>query len=187
MEKAVSVEERSERPGFDLESFMMMSHESRIGGATLERLEQCWETWCESLNVRIVTIGSLSYLVVWLPKAVEDEIERVWKAQAQEGFLLNSLAQFLCMQSIGEFLPEVEEGGCAPAPRPSKELRATMEELGVPYKNDTSFLLSLQFAVVTHYPYQGGCEICHLQDHCPKGMGKAEEASVLLPGFEKPL
>ena len=38
---------------------------------------------------------------------------------------------------------------------------------------------------MTHYPFKGGCEICHLQSNCPKGQGKSEAASVVLPGYER--
>ena len=33
--------------------------------------------------------------------------------------------------------------------------------------------------------FKGGCEICHLQSNCPKGQGKSEAASVVLPGYEQ--
>ncbi|MBO4368765.1 MAG: hypothetical protein J5803_01495 [Desulfovibrio sp.] len=174
-----------ERPGFDLVSFMDMSHETRLGGATLERLEMLWEKWSDLLSVKQIQAGKISYLAVWLPKQVEEEVEGTWKNSPSDGFLMNTLAQFLCMTVIQELLPEVEDGGCAPSPRPTQTLRKALSALGVPYKNETSSLLSLPYAVVTHFPFKGGCEICHLQDHCPKGQGRAEDASILLPGFEK--
>ena len=46
-------------------------------------------------------------------------------------------------------------------------------------------VLNRRFAVVTFYPFRGGCEICHLQAHCPKGNGETG-TSVLLPGYEAP-
>ena len=182
---AYQVTNLEERPYFDLEGFMLMSHEKRIGGATLERLEQLWEAWSFALSVKIIEIGKVSYLVLWLPAEVEEQVEKVWKVSASEGFLVNNLAQYLCMSTIQLVLPEVEEGGCAPSPRPTENLRQALAELGVPYKSPSSALLALPYAVVTYYPYRGSCEICHLQAHCPKGQGKAEEASILLPGFEQ--
>ncbi|MBQ9536395.1 MAG: hypothetical protein IJU79_01245 [Desulfovibrionaceae bacterium] len=173
-----------DRPTFDLFAFMEMSHENRIGGATLERFEHLWEEWCSSLSAYLIDTGKIKYLVVWLPQSVEELVDKTWKATPSEGFLLNSLAQFLCMSFIQLVLPEVDESSCAPSPRPTPTLRACLEKLGVPYKSPTSSLLSLQYAIVTHYPYRGGCEICHLQDHCPKGQGRAEDASVVLPGYE---
>ncbi|MBR3665078.1 MAG: hypothetical protein IKN64_10595 [Desulfovibrio sp.] len=182
----VTVKVIEEYPVFDLESFLEMSHETRIGGASLERLEQLWEKWSGELSIREIQAGKISYLAVWLPKSCEEEVERLWQNSASEGFLVNNLAQFLCMSAIGNLLPEVETSGCAPSPRPTESLRKALEDLGLPYKSPTSSLLSLQYAVVTHYPFRGGCEICHLQDHCPKGQGRAEEASIVLPGFQSP-
>ncbi|MBQ7585162.1 MAG: hypothetical protein IJU40_02805 [Desulfovibrionaceae bacterium] len=181
---SVKFTEVEDRPTFDLWSFLEMSHETRLGGATLERLEKLWDDWSVIFKAYLIDTGKISYLVAWLPKVVEDYVDSTWKTQASEGFLVNSLAQFFCMSFIQMVLPEVDDSSCAPSPRPTETLRASLEKLGVPYKNSTSALLSLQYAVVTHYPYKGGCEICHLQDHCPKGQGKMEEASVVLPGYE---
>ena len=181
----ITVTEIKERPTFDLFGFLEMSHENRLGGATLERFEELWEEWGSIVNAVLLDTGKIKYLALWLPKSVEEEVDRIWKASAHEGFLLNTLAQYYLMTFVQELLPEVEEGGCAPAPRPTEALRTTLADLGVPYKSESSSLLSLAYAMVTHYPYRGGCEICHLQDHCPKGQGRAEDASILLPGFEQ--
>lgn len=172
-------------PYFDMEAFMILSHETRLGGATLERLAGFWEKWRPQLQVREIRTGKISYLAVWLPATVETEVDEAWDRSASDGFLINNLAQFLCMTAVRELLPEVEEGDCAPSPRPTASLRSALDSLGVPYKGEDSSLLSLRYAVVTHYPYRGGCEICHMQAYCPKGQGEAESASVLLPGYER--
>ena len=181
----VVLTEVEDRPNFDLFSFMEMSHESRIGGAAMERLEKAWKTWSATMKAYLLTFEKVSYLAVWLPKEVEEEVNTVWQKSPSEGFLSNSLAQFLCMSFLQLVLPEVEDGGCAPSPRPTEKLRKALEDLGVPYKSAESSLLSLPYAVVTHYPFKGGCEICHLQDHCPKGQGKGEDASIVLPGYDR--
>ncbi|MBQ3060321.1 MAG: hypothetical protein IJD16_08430 [Desulfovibrio sp.] len=180
-----SIVEHDIRPYFDLEAFMQMSHETRLGGATLERLVGFWEEWLSALKVREITAGKISWLAVWLPQEVEDAVDETWGRSASDGFLVNNLAQFMCMCAIQELLPQVEDGGCAPSPRPTQSLREAMNELGVPYKSEDSSLLSLRYAVVTHYPFKGGCEICHMQSHCPKGQGQAESAGILLPGYER--
>ena len=65
-------------------------------------------------------------------------------------------------------------------------LREALEAEGIPYTNDKDPILSRRYAVVTHYPFKGGCEICVLQSNCPKGQGQMEAASVVLPGYERP-
>lgn len=90
----------------------------------------------------------------------------------------------MCMSAVQEVLPQVEDAGCAPAPRPTEALREALSGLGLEYCEDAP-TLNRRFALVTHYPFKGGCEICHLQSNCPKGQGKSEAASVVLPGYER--
>ncbi len=171
-------------PYFDLELVMRNSQETRIGGNTLERFATLWEEWSKKICVRKVDTGKIKYLVVWLPEEVEEAIDTAWAESPTQAYLDNSLAQTLCMGAVHEVLPEVEDAGCAPAPRPTDTLRAALNEAGIPYKDDGP-VLSRRFAVVTHFPFKGGCEICHLQDNCPKGQGQAGDAAVVLPGFER--
>lgn len=180
----IRIVEHENIPYFDLEEFMVMSQESRIGGATLERLSRLWEEWLPLLKTREIVAGKMSWLAVWLPESVEEAADAAWERSPSDGWQENNLAQFMCMAAVREMIPQVEAAGCAPAPRPSEALRGALEELGLRYKEDSP-TLERRFAVVTHYPFRGGCEICHLQSQCPKGQGRSEEASVLLPGFER--
>ena len=84
---------------------------------------------------------------------------------------------------VHNLLPEVEEAGCAPAPRPTDELADAREDEGVPYTVAGEPGLARRFAVVTPYPFKGGCEICALMKDCPKA-GGARDMSVTLPGHE---
>ena len=115
---------------------------------------------------------------------MEKQVDDNWATSPSEGWLINSLAQFMCMSAVRELLPEVEEAHCAPSPRPTQALREILLRLQVPYK-ENSATLSRRYALITPYPYRGGCEICHLQPSCPKGRGKDENLAVVLPGYEK--
>lgn len=171
-------------PYFDMERIMTMSQETRLGGATLERLMKLWESWLPELTVARIDTGKITYLAVWLSKAVEDAVDKAWENSPSEAYLDNTLAQTLCMEAVHCVLPEVEDAGCAPAPRPTDKLRVALEAEGLPYLHDGP-TLSRRYAVVTHHPFKGGCEICHLQKDCPKGQGQAGASSVVLPGHEK--
>ena len=168
-----------------MEAFMNMSRETRLGGAVLERLVKLWGEWLPELKVYEVGTGKISYLAIWLPESVEEAVDEAWGKSPSDGFLVNNLAQFLCMAAVQELLPQVEDGGCAPSPRPTSGLREALAGLGLPYKSEESSLLSRRYAVVTHFPFRGGCEICHMQSRCPKGQGQTESASILLPGYER--
>ena len=185
MSETIVTEHNEMHPGFDLEGFMEMCHETRIGGATLETLATLWEEWDRKFRIAEINTGKISYLAVWLPQDVEERVDTLWGASASDGFLANTLAQYMCMTAVKDMIPEVEGSECAPSPRPTPALREALENLGVPYKGPESSLLSLRYAVVTHYPFRGGCEICHLQEMCPKGQGKGESAGFVLPGYER--
>lgn len=171
-------------PDFDLELIMNISQEKRLGGAALERLVTLWEKWQPLLHVCTLDTGKIKYLLVWLEKEVEDAVDAAWADSPSQGYLDNALAQAMCMGAIQQCVPEVENAGCAPAPRPTDALRMALADAHVPYKDDGP-TLSRRYAVVTHYPFKGGCEICHLQDACPKGQGQGQAATVVLPGYEK--
>ena len=180
-----SIAERQIQPYFDMEAFMNMSRETRLGGAVLERLVKLWGEWLPELKAYEVGTGKISYLAIWLPESVEQAVDEAWGKSPSDGFLINNLAQFLCMAAVQELLPEVEDGGCAPSPRPTSALREALAGLGLPYKSEESSLLSRRYAVVTHFPFRGGCEIWHMQSHCAKGQVQTESASILLPGYER--
>lgn len=171
-------------PYFDLERLMELSQETRLGGEVLERLVQRWEQWVPHLHVRRLDMGKVQYLLAWLEQDVEAQVDQLWEDSPSDAFLYNSLAQLMCMGAVHQVLPEIEDAGCAPAPRPTEKLAVALQAEGLPYKGEGPSL-SLRYAVVTHYPFKGACEICHLQANCPKGQGQAGAASVVLPGYEQ--
>ena len=181
--KPYEIRRHEMQPYFDLEAFMSMSKETRLGGAILERLVGLWGEWLPQLNVCEIAAGKISYLAVWLPEEVENFVDEAWGKSASDGFMINNLAQFMCMAAVQEALPQVEDAGCAPSPRPTETLREALASLGIEYR-EAFGTLTRRYAVVTHYPFKGGCEICHLQAQCPKGQGQAASPSILLPGHE---
>ena len=179
-----TIESMEVTPYFDLENILRTAEESRVGGAALERLMRLWEEWLPLLKVRVINTGKTKYLAVWLPEAVEEAIDNAWAASPSQAYMDNALAQSLCMAAVHGLMPEVEDSGCAPAPRPTDTLRAALTAEGMAYKGDGP-ALARRYAVVSHYPFKGGCEICHLQSQCPKGQGQAGASSVVLPGYER--
>ena len=170
-------------PYFDLELIMSMGQETRLGGAVTDRLMHLWEQWIPEVHALHVKTDPIAYLAVWLNETVEAEVDRAWDESPSEAYLYNTLAQVLCMSTVYGILPEVQEAGCAPAPLVTDKLRAALIAEGFPYT--PSGTPARRYAVVTHYPFKGGCEICSLQDACPKAQGTGEAASILLPGHER--
>ena len=168
-------------PYFDLELIMSMSQETRLGGAVTERLMRLWEQWIPEVHALRIRMEPIEYLAVWLNEKVEEDVDKVWEQSPSDAYLYNTLAQVLCMSTVHGILPEIQDAGCAPAPRATDKLRAALTAEGLPYTPRGT--LARRYAVVTHYPFKGGCEICSLQHACPKAQG--EGASLLLPGYER--
>ncbi len=180
---ACSVEKLECTPEFDMMGFMELSQETRVDGKVMNKMTTLWDEWLKKLSVYKVVCGKISYLLVWLPEEVETYVDETWDKTPSEGYLANSLAQYLCMQSVNSLIPQVETVGCAPAPKPTESLREALADFDLCYRDDLD-VLSRRFAVVTFFPFRGGCEICHLQKHCPKGNGDSD-STVVLPGYER--
>ena len=162
-------------PYFDLEFFLQTAGETRLDGATMDTCLALWNEWCASLVCRTVRAGNCGYLAVWLEENVETAVDTAWEKSPSHGFLLNALAQTLCMCAVHERVPEIEEAGCAPVPKPSGELADTLIAAGLPARAGTGLELARRYAVVTRQPFGGACEICALQPSCPRS-GRSDDS-----------
>ncbi|MFV0347324.1 MAG: hypothetical protein ACK5JO_01970 [Halodesulfovibrio sp.] len=172
------------RPYLDMELLMSVSQESRVDGNTMDLMGQLWEKWAPHLSARKLKVGKIQYLAVWLADEVEADVDNIWDESPSSAYLAGSLAQVMVMCALNQLLPEVQDAGCAPAPKPTDGLVDAMEAEGCPY-NEQGTMLSRKFAIVTHYPFKGACEICYLQKDCPKGSGSQDSGSIVLPGYER--
>lgn len=173
-------------PYMDIELLLANSQESRIAGDVMDRLVERWGKWMGELNAKRINIGKDSYLVVWLSEVVEEDVDEIWDEKPSEAFLYNALAQTMCMCSVYELIPEVVEAGCAPAPKPTLDLKTALEAemLRDEDSEDTGLALTRRYAVATYFPFRGGCDVCALSDSCPKLQG-GSDYSVTLPGYEQ--
>lgn len=171
-------------PYFDLELLLGTSQETRIGGDLMDNLAEAWERWLPHAKARHIETAQGGFLLAWLGEAVEEEVDDKWEETPSEAFMYNALAQVMCMGIVHSLMPEVEDAGCAPAPKPTDALADALEAEGVPYLVPGEPGLERRFAVVTPYPFRGGCEICMLRQQCPKAGGGGGDMSVTLPGHE---
>jgi hypothetical protein len=171
------------RPVFDMELMLGLLQETRLSGEVMEKLAAVWEGWLSELRAIVLDTDENRYLAIWLEEPVEKEVDGVFALSPSEGFRLNALAQTLCMGAVYQVLPEVEEAGCAPVPKPGKALRAALAGEGIPFQQPSGPSLCRRFSVLTHYPFRGACEVCWLEKECPKiGAREASFHSVVLPG-----
>ncbi len=167
-----TVETLEPRPWFDLETYMILSQSKRVEASTVELVETLWAKWQNSLRARRISIGAVSYLLVWLEEAVEKEVNTAWDESPSRSFTMNSLAQAILMATVRELVPEVAGNSCAPVPKPTSELKAALDEIGLPWQDSST--LARQFAMLTYYPFKGGCDICYLKDECPSRAMRSE-------------
>ncbi|SBV96035.1 conserved hypothetical protein [uncultured delta proteobacterium] len=167
------------QPYFDLELFLRTAGETRIGGKETDECLLFWERWSASLFCKTVSAQGRNFLAVWLGEDVEQTVDAAWDESPSRGFLLNALAQTLCMCAVHEHLPEIEEAGCAPVPAPDPDLARALTEAGLPARAparmdgepEGGLLFARRYAVVTRTPFSGACDVCALRASCPRAGG----------------
>jgi hypothetical protein len=162
---AIDVETLDLKPYFDLELLMQISQSKRLEGDDIDLMAEYWARWMPHLRVQRLTAGKIQYLLVWLDEPVEKELDAMWESSPGDAFTLGIVAQALPMGAVRDTLPDVAAVGCAPVPKPTDNLLRALDKAGVPWEADNT--LGRQFAMLTHYPFKGGCAICHLNDSCP--------------------
>ena len=156
------------QPEFDMWFYAELSGEKRMDNALLEKLEERWNAWLPLLRGHAMADPSGkggSYVLIHLEPEVDAEVDATWDESPTDGLALHNLAVTMCMTAAQAAVPELAENGCAPMPRPGVAVQDAFEEIGVNWSPDGS--IDRKFAVFTHAPYKGGCEICHLEDTCP--------------------
>lgn len=156
-------------PAFDLIYYMELAGLTRVEQSMLAKLQERWNRWRdEHLNVWKLlpefATEDKGYLIAWLDKAVEDQIEEDWQAAPMLGMAVHNLAICLVMSAAQSLVPELLAGACAPLPRPDKALRSQLKRLGLEWFPEGR--VDRTYAVLTNHPYAGGCEICLMQDTC---------------------
>ena len=164
----INVEQLDPNPEFDLFLFLKVSGAAKVEQAQCDLCLEHWDTFKEYLKgYRFAAPGSKRGVVLFfLEPAAEGLVEEAWARSPAEGFALHNLAVSMVMGAAAQFVPEVEAGFCAPLPTPDRDLRRRLERLGLVWNDAGS--VSVQYAVMTHAPYAGGCAVCHLRASCPK-------------------
>ncbi|MFW5487894.1 MAG: hypothetical protein ACNI3A_05720 [Desulfovibrio sp.] len=165
-------------PEFDLGFFLGMFGSRRIEHELLEKLETKWFEWLPKLKAYHFEpkdeANGKGVLLVHLGRTVDLDVDNLWSKTPADGFAMHTLAISMVMSAASGFIPELADGaGCAPVPHPTKELRKAIKKVGVTWNDQGA--LDHQYAVLTPYPYDGGCPICSLKDNCPKFLHNQQE------------
>ncbi|MDQ7031837.1 MAG: hypothetical protein Q9M37_03855 [Desulfonauticus sp.] len=148
----------------DLSFYLKLSGKSNLDPGEIAKITRYWQNWFKHFNA--YTLGEpKGYLVLFLNKEVEREIEAAWASSPTGGYELELMARTMLMAAVKEFIPELEQLGCAPVPKVNKNIRRKIALTGLEVKKNGT--LSHKYAVFTYYPYKGGCNLCLLKTSCP--------------------
>jgi len=164
----LNVEKLSPNPEFDVFLYLRVSGAGKVEERVCDLCRSQWDTFKEYLKgYRFAGAKARQGVsLFFLEPAAEGLVEEAWARSPSEGFALHNLAVTMVMAAAAEQVPEIEAGACAPLPTPDRDLKRRLERLGLVWNDAGS--VSVQYAVMTHDPYIGGCAVCHLRASCPK-------------------
>lgn len=157
----------SAQPEFDLFTYCELSGETRLDNDLLEELEPRFDDWQRHLRAYRLSAGGEKdpgYVILWLEKPVEDEIEGIWQDSPSAGMAFHNLAIHMVMSAVQNLLPELADKGCAPLPKPGGEVLAAFKKLGLEWNKEGT--VNRQFAVFTNMPALSSCGTCMLKAKC---------------------
>ncbi len=130
-----------------------------------QKLHNLWQLWFLQLQAKKIYAVKKSWLALWLSQKVEKEVTSLWQQSPYEGYLAHCLATEMIMTAAKKLIPQVVKYACAPMPYPHPALNLAIKNLGLFQKHTQN--IARTFALTTHMPWIGGCEVCHLAP-CPK-------------------
>lgn len=157
----------SAQPEFDLFTYCELCGETRLEHDLLEEIEPRFEGWQKHLKAyRLSTGGEKDpgYVILWLEKPVEDEVEGIWQDSPSAGMAFHNLAIHMVMSAVQNLVPELADRGCAPLPKPDKAVIAAFKKLGLTWNKEGT--VDRQFAVFTNMPAISSCGTCMLKAKC---------------------
>lgn len=173
---ALKIEKTEAKPEFDIFYFAELNGTTRIEHSLMESLEKYWNEWLPHLNVYTLKQPEegkgTDFLLLYLDEAVENAVEDIWQDTPTEGLAHHNLAITLVMAAARSLLPELEEGKCAPLPKPGEAALEAFEALGLTWNQEGT--VNRQYAVFTPFPYSGGCDVCYLEETCPKSQTRKQ-------------
>jgi hypothetical protein len=173
-----AVTELRDIPFFDARRFAVVHREVRAGFPSPAELSALWESLLPYASLRHIHAGG-GLLSAALGVEAERRVDALWAVSPFSAYILDALAGFMCRELIRGRMPEVEKAGCMPLPEPSADVAAALEAAGMPCRNVGTTCPARRYALLTRYPYRGGCPVCALRGNCPGQAGANTERNSL--------
>jgi len=113
---------------------------------------------------RVFSIGASRFCLVWFAKDKQTALDHLWSASPSSAFALHTAMLRQVMATLGRLIPQVRGHGCAPLPPTSPRLQLYLKRHGI--HQAAGGQLDHAYAVLTHFPWQGGCSCCVLARTC---------------------
>ncbi|WP_456324175.1 hypothetical protein [Desulfonauticus submarinus] len=164
MSKKMELKKKGVLLTIDLSFYLEMSGKPNLDAGEVGLITKHWQRWFSFFNA--YTLGEpKGFLIIFLGKEVEKEIEAAWVTSPSKGYALDLMAKTMLMSAVKEFIPELATLKCAPVPKVNKQIRRKVASVGLEVKKNG--ILNHKYAVFTYFPYKGGCEVCLLKENCP--------------------
>jgi hypothetical protein len=115
-------------------------------------------------HLRIMTVQDTSYFLTWFDKELETAVVHLWQTSMSTAFGLHEVLTEIIQSTLANCVPEVVLHGCAPLPRCTPELNQVLDAFALHQGHNGQ--LTHVYAVLTYWPWQGGCLKCCLEKSC---------------------
>ncbi len=112
-----------------------------------------------------------SYLLTWFDRKLENILADLWFSSPSAAFALHEQMNQQILSTLQNQLPEICTHGCAPLPACKPELNRILRDFDI--QQNKNGQLDQIYAVLTFWPWKGGCTACSLKNSCvAQGLAK---------------
>lgn len=154
------------RQNFDTDLFKRLARVDSLTENEVNLLKSRWYLFRENAKAFGIKTDDAGWFLAWLDAKVEQTVDEDWKQSPARGYFSHVLAVSYLMSTAAGVIPEIAQTGCAPVPHPNEILAKAAQELGLAFIGPHN--LERRYALLTPWPYSGGCANCFLCDNCPQ-------------------
>lgn len=117
-------------------------------------------------HLRVCLAGSFAHalLLVWMEQRMEEIMDSLWQTSPSQAFAVHEQIIQLLALNVRRYLPEMNTLSCAPVPRIPEAVSQHLVKMKL--LDEQTGLSRRQYAVITHWPWKGGCRQCALASNC---------------------
>lgn len=103
-------------------------------------------------------------LLIWMEHPMEKKMDSLWRASPSLALAMHEHIIGLMTFHLRLYLPEIEAHSCAPLAHVPEDMHSDLVRIHL--LNARTGLCARRYAVITHWPWRGGCGHCALASTC---------------------